>query len=191
MLQPKLYMILMGCKPKGRHTEQNDIFFGIAQSLKELIPDMEAFWPGSGKLHIDAWREVTRVENYLVSVIEKSPTKESGKSQSNQKLFFINLGGYKKKEFEEYHYKMLAVGTEKTEAIQLAKQTAFYKHTGFKGADSHIDDKYGIDVDDIYQIEDILSKQLKKKYTLQLLLTDSDEEDEWHLGYTKFSSLLK
>ena len=164
MLQPKLYMILLGCKPKGRHTEQHDIFFGIATSLKELIPDMEAFWPGSGKLHIDAWREVTRVENYSVNIIEKNPTTYSGKSQPDKQLFFINLGGYKKQEFEEYHYKMLTIGTEKSEAIQQAKQTAFYKHTGFQGADSHIDDKYGIDVDDIYQVEDILSKQLKNLF---------------------------
>lgn len=191
MPQPKLYMILLGCKPKGRHTEQHDIFFGIAHSLKELIPDMEAFWPGSGKLHIDAWREVTQVENYAVSVIEKKPSGKSDKSPPGNQLFFINLGGYKEQEFEEYHYKMLAIGTEKAAAIQQAKQTAFYKHTGFKGADSHIDDKYGIDVDDIYQIEDILPRPFKKKYSIQLSVTDSVEEDAWHLGYTKFSGLLK
>ena len=69
------------------------------------------------------------------------------------RLFFINLGGYKENEFEEYHYKMLTACEDKSVAIQAAKQTAFYKHTGFKGATSHIDDKYGVDVDDILRLK--------------------------------------
>ena len=36
----KLYMIMLGCRPEGRYTEQHDIFFGIGTSLKELIPNM-------------------------------------------------------------------------------------------------------------------------------------------------------
>ncbi|MGN6440105.1 MAG: DUF1543 domain-containing protein [Agriterribacter sp.] len=33
-------MLLLGCKPAGRHTEQHDVFFGIGASLKDLIPDI-------------------------------------------------------------------------------------------------------------------------------------------------------
>ncbi|MBC7439220.1 MAG: DUF1543 domain-containing protein, partial [Flavobacterium sp.] len=40
----KLYMIMLGCKPEGRLTEQHDIFFGIGNSLKELIPSMKNLW---------------------------------------------------------------------------------------------------------------------------------------------------
>jgi hypothetical protein len=55
-----LYMIMLGCTPKGRFTEQHDIFFGIGTSVKELVPDMKAFWPDAkGKIHIDAWQKVT------------------------------------------------------------------------------------------------------------------------------------
>lgn len=41
----QLYMVILGCKPKGRFTEQHDIFFGIGNSLKNLIPQMNFFWP--------------------------------------------------------------------------------------------------------------------------------------------------
>ena len=41
--------------------------------------------------------------------------------------------------------------------IKVAKATTFYKHFSFEGATSHIDDKYGIDVDDIYNVNDILA----------------------------------
>ena len=91
----KLYMILLGCKPKGRFTEQHDVFFGIGNSLKDLIPSMNLFWPeAKGQLHIDAWREVTVVDNCSIQIIPK--TTEPIKSLDN--LYFINLGGYKENE---------------------------------------------------------------------------------------------
>lgn len=178
-------MLLIGCKPKGWHTEQHDVFFGIAHSVKELIPKLNNFWPeAEGKMHIDAYREITYVDGYEVKII--APGVEVA---SAAKLFFINLGGYKQYEFEEFHYKMLAAAKDKAEAIQQSKQTAFYKHTGFEGANSHIDDKYGIDVDDVYEIEDILSGGFKVNY--KLLITKAEKEfteDEVHLGYFKLSS---
>lgn len=39
----QLYMLLLGCKPKGRHTEQHDIFIGIADDLASLVPDILQF----------------------------------------------------------------------------------------------------------------------------------------------------
>ena len=37
-------MLLLGCRPTGRNTEQHDIYFGIAKSLKDLIPEIKSFW---------------------------------------------------------------------------------------------------------------------------------------------------
>ena len=116
---------------------------------------------------------------------------EGEKAASDSKLFFINLGGYKQNEFEEFHYKMLVVASDKGEAIMQAKKTAFFRHTGFKGANSHIDDKYGIDVDDIYAIADILPAALKDKYTLSITKTDDLSEDEIHLGYFRLDAVDK
>ena len=185
MIDPRLYMVLIGCKPKGRHTEQHDVFFGIASSMKELLPQIIAFWPeAEGDLHIDAWREVTHVSGQQVQVMEKS-SKTAGQSYQ---LFFINLGGYKRDEFEEYHYKMLVAAPDKATAVKEAKQTAFFKHTHFEGANSHIDDKYGIDVDDIYNIEEVLHPKLKSKYAIVLTGSSDLKTDELHLGYFKLSS---
>lgn len=184
----KLFMLLLGCKPQYRNTEQHDVFFGIGNELKDLLPDIFNFWPeAKQKIHIDAWREVTQVDNYKITVIQKE---QDGKSiASAARLFFINLGGYKPNEFEEFHYKMLVAGEDKGVAIQKAKQTAFYQHTGFKGATSHIDDKYGIDVDDIYEIGDILPASVKEKYAIQLTPAVNNVSDELILGYTKLDKL--
>lgn len=178
----KLFLIVLGCTPPGRNTEQHDIFFGIAPSLNALKPDIESFWPEAGKIHIDSWREVTSVDGYTISIEPRSD------AAASHKLFFINLGGYKPNDLEEYHYKLLAVAPDKGKAIDQAKQTAFYKHYGFAGATSHIDDKYGVDVDDIYEIADILPKSMKEKYQVKIS-PGASAEDELHIGYLKLSKL--
>jgi hypothetical protein len=226
MEELKLYMLLLGCRPAGRHTEQHDIFFGIATSLGSLIPAIIASWPeAKGKIHIDAWRYVTRVDGFDIRVklkdgapggvhpeaaverpevagskMEHSEASETrvlnaggagfGVSDENR-LYFINLGGYKPNEFEEYHYKMVVAGANKGIAVQKSKETAFYKHTGFKGATSHIDDKYGIDVDDTHAIEDILPDGMKETYSIVLAASDAGKEDEMHLGYLKLSGIAQ
>lgn len=183
----KLYMLLLGCKPAGRNIEQHDICFGIGSSLNDLVPQIEKFWPEAGKIHIDCWREVTNVDGYQIKITEAI----NKKIDSTKKLFFINLGGYKENDFEEYHYKIVQVADNKSDAIQLAKQTAFYEHMRFKGAESHIDDKYGIDVDDIYEIADILPIELKQQFHISIeQVSNNEEKDELHPGYTKLSGLI-
>ena len=180
---PTLYMLLIGATPPERNIEQHDVFFGIGDSIKDLIPDLVAFWPGNNKLHFDAWREVTSVNGYKVEIILKNESKQN----SPFKLFFINLGGYKQNEFEEFHYKMVIAAVDKAAAINISKQTAFFKHTGFKGATAHVDDKFGVDVDDVYEITDILPVAAKEKYGLLVIPVDLIVEDEIHLGYFKLS----
>ena len=179
-------MVLLGCKPTGRHTEQHDVFFGIAQEIKELIPEFKAFWPeAKGKMHVDGWREVTQVNGQQIKVI----LKEERKHDSTHQLYFINLGGYKEGEFEEFHYKMVVAAADKPTAISISKKTAFFKHTHFKGASSHIDDQYGIDVDDIYTIDEILSPTFKEKYAIELSEATHEITDKLHLGYFKLNTL--
>jgi hypothetical protein len=183
---PKLFMLLIGCTPPGRHIEQHDIFFGIADHIGDLIPDAIEFWPeAQGEIHIDAWREVRLVNGYEIKVTD-IPV------HNTVQLFFINLGGYKQDEFEEFHYKMIVAASDKGEAVRISKQTAFYKHTGFKGANSHIDDKYGIDVDDIHTIRDILPKSGKNKFYISIQSATADlEVDEIHLGYFRVDNVDK
>jgi hypothetical protein len=186
--QLKLYMVMLGCTPAGRITEQHDIFFGIGSSLKEMIPKMKDFWPeAKGRIHIDAWREVAAVDNFSIEIIAKEAVEKANLDH----LFFINLGGYKENEFEEYHYKILTVAQSMGLASKKAKKSTFFKHCGFKGAGaSHIDDKYGIDVDELYRVTDILDSQLKELYTLKISKSEQTlQEDVLHIGYLKLSKI--
>jgi hypothetical protein len=185
----KLYMLLLGSKAPGRHVEQHDYFFGIAANLRDLIPDIKAFWRGtSANLHIDGWREVNAVDGYSIKVV----LKEEADTTALNKLFFINLGGYQPGKLEEQHYVVLTVKPDRALAIQEAKKTVFFRQNtikGMKGANSHIDDKYGIDVDDIYNIEEMLNSTIKDKYHIAITPGQSLPEDEVHLGYFRLDKL--
>lgn len=185
----KLYMLLLGSKAPGRHVEQHDFFFGVAHSLAELVPAIKTFWRGAvGNLHIDGWREVNVVDGYYIKVSIKDETTVP----SDNKLFFINLGGYTAGQLEEQHYVILSVNSDRTGAIQNAKRAAFFKSNtiaGVKGANAHIDDKYGIDVDDIYKIEEMLPAAHKDKYHIEITPGSDLPEDEVHLGYFRLDRL--
>lgn len=184
--KPKLFMLLLGSKAPKRNVEQHDYFFGIANSLKELVPQIKAFWPEAGNsIHVDGWREVTNVDGYKVEVILRT----DATTPSERKLFFINLGGYQSNKLEEQHYTVLTVQDNRANAVQDAKKTVFFKTNSIKGANSHIDEKYGIDVDDIYRIEDILEPHQKEKYHISIELGSELQTDEIHLGYFKLDKL--
>lgn len=186
---PKLFMLLLGSKAPQRNVEQHDYFFGIANSLKDLVPEIKAFWPEAGNsIHIDGWREVTTVDGYAVKVIPKDQADEL----NGKKLFFVNLGGYQSGKLEEQHYIILSVQDDRTGAMQNSKQTEFFKQKTIKtvkGANSHIDEKYGIDVDDVYRIEEILNPAYKADYHIQITPNPGLPEDEIHLGYFKLDKL--
>lgn len=186
-LPVKLFMVLLGCRPENRLTEQHDIFFTIAPTLKEAVPEMLAFWPeAKGKIHIDAWREVRYVDGYDVHIDRRS----NDSAKKSQQLFFINLGGYVPGEFDELHYKMVIASSSVADAIKKAKETDFYKHKGFKGAVSHVDDKFGVDVDEVYAITDILSGKIKAEYQIELIPNAILNEDVLHIGYLPISKVV-
>jgi hypothetical protein len=178
-------MLVLGCKPPNRHTEQHDVYFGIGTCIKDLLPGIKNFWKNAGTIHIDSYRAITNVDNYSIKVVE-------GKGSSVKKLFFLNLGGYKHGDLEEHHYKVLAIAEHRSDAIMQSKQTAFYKHTGFKGAESHIDDKYGVDVDDIYEIADILDDEVKQQFSIVIERSTTPLlADELHIGYLNLDKVAK
>ncbi|MBO9593244.1 MAG: DUF1543 domain-containing protein [Niabella sp.] len=182
----KLFYLLLGCTPPGRHTEQHDVFFCIGKTLDAIIPDIQDFWPeANGKIHIDAWREVTAVDGYRIRVEERAQ-----RSVQPEQLFFINLGGYLPGSFEEYHHKLITVAGSMGTAVQRAKQTAFYKeYNAAAKAVSHIDNKYGVDVDDVFNVEDILPPHQKKRFMLTIAKEEGLGEDPAGIGYLKLDQL--
>ncbi|GAB0156314.1 hypothetical protein CHRYSEOSP005_15780 [Chryseobacterium sp. Alg-005] len=181
----KLFYMILGATPKGRNIEQHDVFFGIAENLKELVPYMKDFWKeAEGKIHIDCYQEVKFADGYEVKIAERT------KTSSENHLYFINLGGYKKGYFEEFHEQHLMVGSSMGEIVKKVKQTEFYQTMGFENAVSHIDDKHGVDIDDIFNVNDILPQVMKEKYSIILEKSNAEnQENPMGLGYLKIDKI--
>lgn len=59
------------------------------------------------------------------------------------------------------------------------------------GATSHIDDKYGIDVDDIYNVTDILAPDYKSQFAIKITKSETPlEADAMQIGYLKLDKIL-
>ncbi|WP_379964624.1 DUF1543 domain-containing protein [Epilithonimonas sp. UC225_85] len=175
----KLFYVILGAEPAERNIEQHDVFFGIAERVEDLHPEIKNFWKFT-KLHIDCYQEVKFADGYELKIIEGTS------ERSEDQLFFINLGGYKPGHFEEFHEQHLMVGKSTAEVIKRVKRTSFYKTMGFKNAPSHIDDKLGVGIDDIYNVNDLLSKETKERYSIILEKSEiENQENVMKIGYFK------
>ncbi|MGM8938463.1 DUF1543 domain-containing protein [Psychrobacter glaciei] len=193
---PTLFMVQLGGRPKGRLIEQHDMFFGVANQVSELIEDINHHWPEvKNKWHIDSYRAITKVGNHSIKLVESA----TSDGNNGLKLFFINLGGYQQGSFEEFHYKLLIVAATQADAVKQAKQSAFYKEFTFKDKDSpfdaasHIDDKFAVDIDDIYNVNDLISNV---QILIEPIAHDSHElantdDDKEYVGYLSIKNLRK
>ncbi|MGZ5264425.1 MAG: DUF1543 domain-containing protein, partial [Kaistella sp.] len=68
-------------------------------------------------------------------------------------------------------------------------QTEFYQTMGFPGAVSHIDDKHGVDIDDIFKVNDILPQEMREKYSL--VLEKSNEVNQTNIIKLKYLKVDK
>lgn len=183
----KLFYIILGATPKGRNTEQHDVFFGIAENVYDLKIDISDFWKeAKGKIHMDAYMEVNLIDGYEVKVVEKF------EQNSSENLYFMNLGGYKPNVFVELHEQILMVGKSLSEITKRAKKTDFYKEMSFKNAESHIDDKYGVDIDDLAKVMDLLPQKMKEKYSIILKKNENSTlKNNVNIGYFKLTKQRK
>ena len=181
----KLYCITMGATVPGRLIEQHDMLFAAAPDISDLIPSLQAAWPEGSSVHIDAYREVNTVGAYHIAISQTPPATDS----SGLKLFFFNLGGYVEGDMEEYHHKALVVATSQKEAIASIKQCEFYQNRGYMGAESHIDDKMNVDIDDVHIVDDLISHA---GWHLHISpAAQAATEDVWQVGYLSLSKLVK
>lgn len=155
----KLFLIVLGATPLGRHIEQHDVVFAVGESIKDCFVQIRRHWP-IPSLHIDSYAAIEEVDGYRVSISEKPLT-------SPLQLYFVNLGGYKPNDLEEYHKKLVIAASSLFEAKEKAKEDIFYSEGLQKGpARSHLDDKMAID--EIL----LINEKIPKEYSI-LLTEDS------------------
>lgn len=166
MKNPKLFLLVIGGTPKGRNVEQHDVLFTVAETLEKTFDAVKKHW--NTKVHIDSYMMVEQVDGYQVKI---SSGKQ--KTKSDMKLIFINLGGYKKNDLEEYHKKLVVAAKSIPDARKIVQQDVFFRQCDdLKNAPPHIDDKMelmGFDVDDVL----IVDTAIQPEYFIELVKDDA------------------
>lgn len=150
----KLFAIYIGGEHPGAHIEVHDVRFVAAASIKSTHDQLRAEWWGTpGTLHIDCWAEIDHVDGYDVALLGEP-------SAHDEKLYFVNLGGYDGKDFAEQHKNMFVVAS----SVADAKARAIRSIADWK--DAHRDD--------FYEAENVFALDKLEEGRLHIHLTPTD-----------------
>jgi hypothetical protein len=129
----KLFAIYVGGEMQGANIEVHDMRFIAAPSVEATYDELLAQWWGKpGSLHIDCWAEIAHADGYDVA-LSREPF------LGQERLYYVNLGGYDRSEFSEKHKNVFIVATTVKEAKARALNEAR------EWAEPHRDDMYEAD----------------------------------------------
>jgi hypothetical protein len=117
----KLFMFYVGGNFGNSNIELHDVRFSIGQTPEDCYDDLRRQWWGEPEsLHLDCWGAVEQADGYDIELSTRPP------DEDQQRLFFVNLGGYDPSEFTELHKNVLLVSPD--EAMAKAKAKAQINH---------------------------------------------------------------
>jgi hypothetical protein len=113
----KLFMFYVGGNFRNSNTELHDVRFSVGETVPDCYQDLRAQWWGDPKsLHLDCWGEVAQADGHDVVLVEEQP------AAVENRLFFVNLGGYRPDQFAELHRNVLVVAPSEIAAKARALQ---------------------------------------------------------------------
>lgn len=107
----KLYAIYIGGSTETSLIELHDMRFVIAKSIKDTYDELKRDWWGTPEsLHIDCWGELCSADGHNITL------RDTPQEGFEQKLFFVNLGGYDPAEFTELHKNVFVIAPTESKA---------------------------------------------------------------------------
>jgi len=126
----KLFAIYIGGEAEGANIELHDMRFVVAPSITETYEELRRQrWGIPKSLHIDCWAEINHADGYDVTL---RPEPFAGE----ERLYYVNLGGYAPGEFLEKHKNVFVVA----DSLAKAKARALRSVTGWR--EPHRDEMY-------------------------------------------------
>lgn len=111
----KLFMFYVGGDCGNSNVELHDVRFSIGETPEDCRDDLRRQWWGDPKsLHLDCWGEVEQADGYDIALSSGTS------SETPERLFFVNLGGYDLTEFAELHKNVLLVAPSAKSATSKA-----------------------------------------------------------------------
>lgn len=109
-----LLVIYIGGSHSQSLIELLDMRFAIANNIEETYDTLrQSWWVTPTSVHLDAWGILNYVDGHNILI--------SDYPQENvtNKLYFVNLGGYGKRQFTELHKNIFIVATQaKRKSVQ-------------------------------------------------------------------------
>ena len=162
----KLFALYIGGKTANSLIEVHDVRFTIGKRLQDTYPEIRKSWWGTPQsLHLDCWGELTSADGYNIT-LSPEPCK------SDEKLWFVNLGGYEPGDFNEQHKNIFVVAPTESQAQVRALKTI----THWQGRHR----------DTIFEVEHILCLDeiaAEKGLSIHLEKTDNLVPFEFKYGY--------
>ncbi|WP_340199555.1 DUF1543 domain-containing protein [Ascidiimonas sp. W6] len=138
----KLFAVYLGGRAPKSNIELHDVVFATGIKIEDTYQQLLSKWFGlPNKMHIDSFMELNVVDGYKVT-LSNTP------SETDKKLFFINLGAYRPGEFTEHHAITFLVDEK---AVNVKDRALKQLLTGYEQV--HKDDLY--DVDDCIEINQV------------------------------------
>ncbi len=163
----KLFMIYIGGIHEKSLIELHDIRFVVANNIEDTYEELKSSWWGTSKsLHIDAWGAVDYADGYNITLKPEAPL------DSDNKLYFVNLGGYDNNEFTELHKNILVVASNPSKAkVRALKQILDWQ--------SHHRD-YQFELESILSVSQLIST---KNLHIHLEPSDTNKKFEFTCKY--------
>lgn len=102
---PQLFLVVLGGRAEGAHIELHDVRFVAGETLEATLPALRHQWFGRRRgLHIDSYMAVRQVGRFAVELRQEA-------FGGAERLWFVNVGGYRPDSFAEDHAFCLVVAT--------------------------------------------------------------------------------
>jgi Domain of Unknown Function (DUF1543) len=163
----KLFMFYVGGDCGNSNVELHDVRFSIGETPEDCFDDLRRQWWGTPEsLHLDCWGAVEQADGYDIVLSTEPPT------AAQDRLFFVNLGGYDPTEFTELHKNVLIVAADDKAAK--AKAKAQIKHWQKPHRDSLFEIEKTLDITELLR---------RHSYHLVLRPADSEKPFRFHCDY--------
>jgi hypothetical protein len=180
----QLFVVLLGGYNPGDMIESHNLFIGVGDELKSLLPQMKKSWPGV--THVDGYMILKHVDGFNIEIKAGSPP-----AFGFPMLVVGNIGFYKEGKFAEFHNLIPFVLTGEHDSIseKLKRDPDFLEGQGLdERFRSHLDDKHTITA---FDIDDIIDVQKKiPGYKVELVPSKTKTGNVLKMGY-QFTELKK
>ena len=164
----KLFAFVIGGSTATSLIELHDVRICAGETMEDTYDDIRRTWWGTpDSLHLDCWGELTSADGHNITLSGVPSTAED-------KLWFVNLGGYDPADFAEQHKNVFVVAPTQSKAkVRALKQILHWK--------GHHED-YSYDVEQVTAVGDLLAAQ---GLYIHLEKTDSPVPFAFKYGYNR------